>query len=328
MIKHAFGWTLLLSVVIFPSINPVHADANDTELDQIVSLYTPHSHFKSFRMGYTHSATDFPTPPEEYSLESYIMNIKDQKSTSTCSSFAVTQAVEIRKNIDMHYSLSPFAKEWQITKTLQHHYEELSPIFLYTTSRWNNGTLHTPDNGMSLKENLLTLKKYGIGREKKNPFQNTLKQLQTKPSARMLKDARNQIDIDTLAIRRVHKDWNTIQTALWTKMPLMLAIDTYTSMDSDEVRENGIIPMPDIDQEIKGDSHALTPIGYGFPTQEDSEPYLKVVNSWGPHHGASGTIFNGKKTKGFLWLPQEYVLDKSLSYQIFGLETVSELKTY
>lgn len=328
MMKHVFGWTLLLSIAIFSPISTLHADENDDALEKILADYTPRKHFKSFRMGYTDLATDFPSPPDEYSLESYIMKVKDQRNTSACASFAVTQAVEIRKNIETHYSLSPFMKEWRATKAIQNNYDELSPIFLYTTSRWRKGILQTSDNGMSLKDNLLTLGDYGIGREKVNPFQNTLKQLQKKPSAHLLKDAKKQIDLDALSIRRVHKDWDSIQIALWTKMPLMFAIDTYASIDSDDVRNHGILPMPDIDQEQKGESHALTPIGYGFPTPDISEPHLKVVNSWGPYHGASGTIFNGKKTQGFLWIPQEYVLDKGLSYQIFGIENTSSPKEY
>lgn len=96
------------------------------------------------------------------------------------------------------------------------------------------------------------------------------------------------------------------------KQPVLIGMTVYASMESDEVAQSGILPMPKNGQQKMG-GHAVLIVGYHdnatknkciFGNQSDG--YFIVRNSWGADWGQ----------QGYFQMPYEYFNQYTYDYWI------------
>ena len=77
------------------------------------------------------------------------------------------------------------------------------------------------------------------------------------------------------------------KAALAEGLPVIIGMTVFESMESAEVAQTGIVPMPGPKEEVMG-GHAVLVVGY-----DESKKCLLVRNSWGLDWGI----------EGYFWLP-------------------------
>ena len=88
--------------------------------------------------------------------------------------------------------------------------------------------------------------------------------------------------------------------------PFVFGFLVYESFESDEVTNNGVVPLPDPSEELLG-GHAVMAVGY----EESSKRFL-VRNSWGTDWALGG----------YCTMPYAYLADPSLSSDIWTVRLI------
>ena len=82
-----------------------------------------------------------------------------------------------------------------------------------------------------------------------------------------------------------------LRSCLASGFPFVFGFSVYSSFMSDEVKQTGIMPMPEEDEDMLG-GHAVMAAGY----DNDTRMFL-IRNSWGKKWGDNG----------YFWMPYDYV---------------------
>ena len=80
----------------------------------------------------------------------------------------------------------------------------------------------------------------------------------------------------------------------------------YSSFEGSKVRKTGHLEMPEESEKLVG-KHAVVAAGY-----QDSRKWFIVRNSWGEKWGI----------RGYFTIPYEYLLDRSLSADIWTIRVI------
>ncbi len=261
-----------------------------------------------------YTATHLNPLPKQVNHSVYINHIKNQFDIGACTGFSTTQAMEIRMNMEAEAAYLKLHSTASLTdklKAIQTAYTELSPQFLYQIERIADGDLKGDDGGSTLIQAVTQICTYGVCSEKMDPYKNSLSAVSVKPTVARYKDAVNHMDLDQVKTLIVNQDALSIKTILSKGYPVVLRIQVYDSFESEEVTKTGIVPIPDTDQEQLQGGHAVPCIGYQYNHTENTMMYL-FANSWGADWGVASTILGGKKSRGFFWLPEEYLTNTNL----------------
>jgi len=177
---------------------------------------------------------------------------------------------------------------------------QLSRMFAYYQYRERFGEV-TQDNGASIFYAVKILLETGVCREEVWPY--TEADFATKPSAEAYANAKNykfssyvQLITPTDLISCLASDYGCVG-----------GISVYSSMESKEVDETGIVPMPVKGDEFKG-GHCIYFCGYDLHKQK-----MQFQNSWGLDW-AYKTNYPGHG-----WIGFDYLSDKFLSGEFFTL---------
>lgn len=205
--------------------------------------------------------------PRFVDLRPYCSKVRDQGELGSCTGFAMSYLREFmeRKNLP--------ASSW-IQKLLFRMYL-LSPLFLYYQERVLEGTVNQ-DSGAEIRDGMKVLATMGVCREYKHPYIPLL--FMNEPNKYAVRNA-------LLYKITVYSRINTlmdIKSALAQKHGVVFGFYVYESFDTDEVADNGIMPMPERGEQILG-GHAVFVCGYNDDTQR-----LLIKNSWGQEWGQAG----------------------------------------
>lgn len=119
--------------------------------------------------------------------------------------------------------------------------------------------------------------------------------------------------------KAVQQDSESIKHALYTTGFVIFGIDCYSSLKNRDVRQTGIIPIPNKETEVIIGGHCLNIIGWTMIN--NNELYYIVRNSWGTSWGNDGSttptknFYNYGNNGGFAYFPEKYILDPTLAYE-------------
>jgi C1A family cysteine protease len=173
-----------------------------------------------------------------------------------------------------------------------------SRLFLYYNERMIEGTTLS-DDGAYLSDGIVSLQKYGICQETEWPYDTT--KFAIKPTNQCYTNALHHI---AQQVQNIQNDMAHMKTSLVNGNPFVVGIDVYSSFESAKVAKTGMVPMPTPRDIILG-GHAVVCVGY-----DDSKQVWIMRNSWGTSWG----------DKGYFYLPYLYLLDSSLSSDLWCIK--------
>lgn len=189
----------------------------------------------------------------------------------------------------------------------------LSRAFLYYNERVLEGTTQD-DQGGSMRDIVKATTKYGICLDSEMPYK--VGDYATAPTQQ------NYVDAEKYKIGSYSRigGITAIRQALFTRyQPVLIGMDVFEGMESDQIAKTGVLPMPGKDETSLG-GHAVLAVGYAetlpkavtetLPHKSCFEKlfdfifrvkpvsgYLIVRNSWGENWGDGG----------YFYMPYEYV---------------------
>jgi len=106
-----------------------------------------------------------------------------------------------------------------------------------------------------------------------------------------------------------------IKQVIARNIPVVIGVGVYSSFMTQNVRDTGIIPLPNRSTESMLGGHAITLIGYN-----DTIQAFIGVNSWGTSWG--GTI-PGSSTRGYLSIPYSYIGNSALCDEAVFMNSIT-----
>lgn len=170
----------------------------------------------------------------------------------------------------------------------------LSRAFLYYEERYLEGTTRS-DSGATIRDVCKALSSYGVCEENYMPYGPST--LYKAPSSIALKNALNY---KVKSYQRLIT-LNDIKTYLANNtQPVLIGMEVYESMETEQVAKTGILPMPQSNEKILG-GHAVLIVGY-----DDAKQVLIIRNSWGSNWG----------DKGYFYMPYPYFQKYTSDYWV------------
>jgi len=177
-----------------------------------------------------------------------------------------------------------------------------SRLFLYYNERRMEHDI-PDDAGADLSDGVIVLEKYGICPE--TEWQYDITKFANAPPANCYRDA---LVHKALTVKNIQQDAFSMKQSLMNNAPFVVGISVYDSFESDAVAASGNVPMPNVTTEKCLGGHAIVCVGY-----DDTKQVWIMRNSWG----------NGWGDKGYFYLPYMYLLDSSLSSDLWNITRMS-----
>lgn len=203
-------------------------------------------------------------------LRSQCPPVEDQGSLGSCTAHAYAGAMEF---LELKNKVA---------------FERVSRLFIYYNERVIEGDVDE-DGGAELRDGALALARFGVPDETLWPYDTS--QVFIKPS---------KADYMAAISRRITSYCRILNTyqmrnCLINGYPFVTGIYVYSSfMDA----ENGMIPMPDVENDTLEGGHAVLCVGYDM-----SKQLFIMRNSWSENWG----------DKGYFYLPEAYLENPNLA---------------
>lgn len=176
-----------------------------------------------------------------------------------------------------------------------------SRLFLYYNERKLENDLQD-DSDTLLHDGITCLQNYGICLE--NDWEYDLNNFAIKPPESCYISALNHKAIN---VTNIYNDITHMKTSLVNGFPFVVGISIYSSFESYNVINSGIVPMPTKYDKLLG-GHAVLCCGY-----DDSKQVWIMRNSWGVNWG----------DHGYFYLPYLYLLDSSLATDLWNIVKIN-----
>ena len=175
-----------------------------------------------------------------------------------------------------------------------------SRLFLYWCERDMEGSTGQ-DAGAMIRDGMKCLAATGICPE--SEWEYTSENLYARPPDSCYTDA---LKYQALTYQRVDQDLDQMKGCLVEGLPFALGISVYSSFESREVAQNGVVPLPGRWERQLG-GHAVLAVGYN-----DADQRFIVRNSWGKDWGQNG----------YFTIPYAYLTNSNLSDDFWVVQTV------
>lgn len=176
-----------------------------------------------------------------------------------------------------------------------------SRLQVYYSERLLEGTV-SQDGGAMIRDGVKVLNKTGAAPEADWPY--VVSKFAKAPPAKALTDAAAH-KVATYS-RLVTED--DMRQCLAAGFPFVIGFTVYESFESDRVARTGIVPLPDLDEQMLG-GHAVCVIGYD--RSGPAGDCWEVRNSWGTGWGDHGNF----------WMPKAYLTHPDLADDAWTLRT-------
>jgi C1A family cysteine protease len=164
-----------------------------------------------------------------------------------------------------------------------------SRLFQYYNTRKLFGDLTTDDGG-SIQDAILALAQTGLCEETLWPYDES--KVFVAPPQKCYDEAKK---CTALNHARVAQSATGLKSALHNGYPVAFGFQVYSSFESAQVEQTGVMPLPVSGETVVG-GHAVAFVGY-----DDKKQMFKVRNSWGTGWGLSG----------YFWMPYSFALDSN-----------------
>ncbi|MBW4418504.1 MAG: C1 family peptidase [Myxacorys californica WJT36-NPBG1] len=221
--------------------------------------------------------------PSKIDLRSYLTPVENQGDTNSCTANAMAGAYEYLANRLLNRS------------------DDVSRLFIYYNARELDGDVAI-DEGTYLKSCIKVLRKHGACSEATWAFNPA--QILEQPPTEAYEEAANFVIEDAY---RVKVDLYEMQSCLADGYPFAFGLQLFSSFQA--AGSNGLVPMPDPDNEKHDGGHAMLCVGYSDPDQ-----VFIVRNSWGEEWGE----------QGYCYIPYDYMTKPHLNGDCWVIRQVSD----
>lgn len=177
-----------------------------------------------------------------------------------------------------------------------------SRLFIYYNGRVLENTIQI-DNGLEIYDGISTMKTNGVCDEKIWPY--IISKFALKPSVNCYQKATG---CRILSLSPIAQTLVALQTAISSRLPIVIGIDVYESFENPSVDKTGIIPMPNTNTETLLGGHCVVLIAYN-----NANKLFTFRNSWGKNWGAGGNGF----------IPYAYITNPNLAFDFYTINTVT-----
>jgi len=200
--------------------------------------------------------------PKNVDLREHCPPVYDQGQLGSCTANSIGAALEfeqIKKGV-----IEPFTP---------------SRLFIYYNERDMEGTIQS-DAGAQIRDGVKSVNLLGACKEESWPYD--VDKFAVKPS----EDAYNQaLSYQSLKYESVDQDVHSVKACLAAGDPIVFGFTVYSSFETDEVAQTGIMPVPSRNESCLG-GHAVMAVGY-----DDENKHIIVRNSWGEGWGDKGYFY-------------------------------------
>lgn len=222
---------------------------------------------------------------------------------------ADTDGLTVLDEVDPRHELPPIVDQGQLgsctanatacvfeydAKLDGDHIGPLSRLLIYYGERQIEGTLGQGDTGAYGHDAFIFAAKHGVCRESDWPYD--ISQFEGPPPAKAI--AREGYYKLRKRVKAPVQDEATIKSVLSNRQTIAVGFTVYSSFESPEVAQSGIVPMPKRGEEVLG-GHEVVIVGY----LKDHPHYFLMRNSWGTGWGI----------EGYFLMPVAYILNRSLT---------------
>lgn len=235
--------------------------------------------FRDFQFEIPHQISAVALPPE-VNLTSIMPAPFDQGQIGSCTGNAWSGAAlyaAIKNGLPDH--LTP------------------SRLFIYFNERAIEGTTSS-DSGAQLRDGANALASKGWCDETLWPY--NVAKFATKPPSACYGIAYHNKATKYASVRQ---DLNTLKATLFSGFPIPFGFTVYSSFETQQVADTGIVPLPKASESVLG-GHAVLLMGYN-----DGRNAFLVRNSWGTSWGLGG----------YFWMPYSYVTNPNLASDFWVL---------
>lgn len=214
--------------------------------------------------------------PPEVDLRPQMSPIVDQGELGSCTANAIVSGLREFLELKAGKSLT-----------------QLSRLYLYWHERAVEGDIDQ-DGGAIIRDGMKILTDMGVPPETDFPYDITT--FTNKPSDQAEKDA------SAFKITSYHRifDLNGLKASLVEGYPVVIGMSVFSSFESEDVANHGIVPLPQFGESNLG-GHAVLAVGYKTIGREE---YLIVRNSWGTSWGDQGYCYIPSS-----FVPRNYIND-------------------
>ena len=176
-----------------------------------------------------------------------------------------------------------------------------SRLFIYYNERVMEGTVNQ-DAGAQIRDGIKSVATVGAPPETDWPYD--IAKFAQRPPPKAYTDAKH--DVVSL-YARVSQNLAQMQGCLAEGYPFVLGFTVYSSFESPQVAQSGIVPMPEPGEQVMG-GHCVVAVGY-----ENGPRQFIIRNSWGASWGR----------RGYCMMPYEYLISPQLASDFWTVRTVA-----
>lgn len=240
--------------------------------------------------GYVVSIEIVRTLPQVVDLRAQCPPVYNQGSLGSCTANALAAAIAFEQR--------KFPTPLHFTP---------SRLFIYYNERALQNTT-TADTGAPLREGMKATNRMGVCPE--DDLENTANwpydptQFAVRPNNPCYVAARH---VRALRYQRLRHALEDLKGCLAEGYPFVFGFTVYTSFESDQVKQTGVMSLPEPGETLVG-GHAVMAVGY-----DDTRRVLIVRNSWGPGWGDAG----------YFYMPYEYLIARGLARDFWTIRLIS-----
>ena len=193
--------------------------------------------------------------------------------------------------------------QFDMMKEGEQHIFTPSRLFIYYNERKvENST--DEDCGASIKDGIKSINKKGVCPESMWTYDEN--NVFEEPSLECYKETSRHKAVE---YKRVEQELNQLKACIIEGFPIVFGFKVFSSFESDQVSKQGIMPMPDVENEEVLGGHCCYIVGFS----EDNKSFL-VRNSYGENWGLEGNF----------WMPYEFALNSEYCSDFWTIKRVSD----